>query len=64
MASASRTGRMGEVLVSHTVRDLAPTSAGVSLEDRGEQEPKGVGEPLRVWRVVRQKAQMPNGDET
>jgi class 3 adenylate cyclase len=42
----------GEVLVSHTVRDLARTSAGVAFEDRGEQALKGVGEPVRVWAVV------------
>ncbi len=41
----------GEVLVSHTVRDLARTSAGVTFEDRGEQALKGVGEPVRVWAV-------------
>jgi class 3 adenylate cyclase len=41
----------GEVLVSQTVRDLARTSAGVPFEDRGEQEVKGVGEPVRVWAV-------------
>ncbi len=42
----------GEVLVSETVRSLARTSAGVGFEDRGEQELKGVGEPVRVWAVV------------
>jgi class 3 adenylate cyclase len=42
----------GEVLVSDTVRSLARTSAGVSFEDRGEQTLKGVGEAVRVWRVV------------
>jgi class 3 adenylate cyclase len=41
----------GETLVSQTVRDLARTSAGVSFEDRGERELKGVGEPVRVWAV-------------
>jgi class 3 adenylate cyclase/pimeloyl-ACP methyl ester carboxylesterase len=41
----------GEVLVSETVRGLARTSAGVRFEDRGEQELRGVGEPLRVWAV-------------
>ncbi len=41
----------GEVLVSDIVRGLARTSAGVSFEDRGEQELKGVGEPVRVWVV-------------
>jgi class 3 adenylate cyclase len=41
----------GEVLVSETVRSLARTSAGVRFEDRGEQELKGVGEPVRVWAV-------------
>jgi class 3 adenylate cyclase len=43
----------GEVLVSQTVRDLARTSAGVTFEDRGDQELKGVGEAVRVWTVVR-----------
>ena len=41
----------GETLVSGTVRDLARTSAGVSFEDRGERELKGVGEPVRVYAV-------------
>jgi len=41
----------GETLVSATVRDLARTSAGVSFEDRGERELKGVGEPVRVFAV-------------
>ena len=44
----------GEVLVSQTVRDLARTSAGVSFEDRGERELKGVSEPVRVWAVREQ----------
>jgi class 3 adenylate cyclase len=41
----------GEVLVSETVRSLARTSAGVRFEERGEQELKGVGEKVRVWRI-------------
>ena len=41
----------GEVLVSDTVRGLARTSAGVSFEDRGEHELKGVGEPQRLFAV-------------
>ena len=41
----------GQVLVSETVRSLARTSAGVEFEDRGEQEMKGVGEPVRVYAV-------------
>jgi class 3 adenylate cyclase/mannose-6-phosphate isomerase-like protein (cupin superfamily) len=41
----------GETLVSATVRDLARTSAGVTFEDRGERELKGIGEPVRVWAV-------------
>ena len=45
----------GEVLVSQTVRELARTSAGVSFEDAGERELKGVGEPVRVWAVVEGK---------
>ena len=41
----------GELLVSQTVRELARTSAGVAFEDAGERTLKGVGEPMRVWRV-------------
>jgi adenylate cyclase len=41
----------GETLVSQTVRDLARTSAGVSFEDRGGRELKGVSEPVRVFAV-------------
>jgi len=40
-----------EVLVSDTVRSLARTSAGVSFEDRGEQELKGVADPQRLFAV-------------
>jgi adenylate cyclase len=42
----------GEVLVSDTVRSLGRTSAGVTFDDRGEHELKGVGEPQRLF-VVR-----------
>jgi class 3 adenylate cyclase len=42
----------GEVLVSDVVRGMARSSAGVQFEDRGEQEMKGVGEPVRVYAVV------------
>jgi class 3 adenylate cyclase len=41
----------GELLVSQTVRDLARTSAGVTFEDHGEQQLKGIDEPVRVWAV-------------
>jgi class 3 adenylate cyclase len=41
----------GEVLVSDILRGLARTSAGVTFEDRGERELKGVSEPVRVWAV-------------
>ncbi len=41
----------GEILVTATVRDLARTSAGVTFEDRGEQELKGVAEPVHVYAV-------------
>jgi len=41
----------GETLVSATVRDLARTSAGVSFEERGKRDLKGVGEPVRVFAV-------------
>ncbi|MEX1194129.1 MAG: adenylate/guanylate cyclase domain-containing protein [Dehalococcoidia bacterium] len=41
----------GEVLVSDTVRSLARTSAGVSFEDRGDHELKGIAEPVHVYEV-------------
>ncbi len=41
----------GEVLVSHTVRDLARTSSNVTFEDRGEHELKGVSDAVRVFAV-------------
>jgi class 3 adenylate cyclase len=50
-ARISGESEAGEVLVSDTVRGLARTSAGVSFEDRGERKLKGVGDPVRVWRV-------------
>lgn len=44
----------GEILVSDVVRGMARSSAGVEFDDRGEQEMKGVGEPVRVYAVRRQ----------
>jgi class 3 adenylate cyclase len=41
----------GEVLVSDVLRGLARTSAGVTFDDRGEHELKGVGEPQRLFAV-------------
>jgi class 3 adenylate cyclase len=41
----------GETLVSQTVRDLARTSAGVSFEDLGDRELKGVSDPVRLYEV-------------
>ena len=46
----------GEILVSDVVRGMARSSAGVEFEDRGEQEMKGVGEPVRVYAVRRTAA--------
>ena len=43
----------GEILVSDVVRGMARSSAGVEFEDRGEQEMKGVSEPVRVYAVRR-----------
>ena len=43
----------GEVLVSDTVRGLARTSAGVTFDDRGEHELKGIEGPQRLF-VVRE----------
>jgi class 3 adenylate cyclase len=42
----------GEVLVSDTVRGLARTSAGVSFENRGEHDLKGIAEPQRLFAVT------------
>ncbi len=50
-ARISDASAAGETLVSGTVRDLARTSAGVSFEDRGEHELKGVSEAVQVWAV-------------
>jgi pimeloyl-ACP methyl ester carboxylesterase/class 3 adenylate cyclase len=41
----------GEVIVSSTVRDLVAGS-GLSFEDRGERELRGVPEPWRVYAVT------------
>jgi len=41
----------GEVLVSDTVRGLARTSAGVTFDDLGEHELKGIAEPQRLFAV-------------
>jgi class 3 adenylate cyclase len=41
----------GEILVSDVVRGMARSSSGVEFADRGEQEMKGVGEPVRVYEV-------------
>ena len=41
----------GEILVSDIVRDLARTSAGVTFEDRGEHELKGIEDPVRLYEV-------------
>ena len=41
----------GEILVSDVVRGMARSSAGVTFDDRGEHEMKGVGEPVRVYAV-------------
>lgn len=40
-----------QILVSDVVRGMARSSAGVEFEDRGEQDMKGVGEPVRVYSV-------------
>jgi len=41
----------GEILVSDIVRGLARTSAGVTFEDRGERELKGVADAQRLYEV-------------
>jgi len=49
--SRARPFAPGEVLVSDTVRGLARTSAGVTFDDRGERDLKGVSEPVRLFAV-------------
>jgi class 3 adenylate cyclase/pimeloyl-ACP methyl ester carboxylesterase len=49
----------GEILVSATVRDLARTSAGVTFEDRGEHDVRGIADPVHVYAAL---AQPPNRD--
>jgi len=44
----------GEILVSATVRDLARTSAGVTFEDRGEHELRGIADAQRLFAVKEQ----------
>ena len=51
-ARISDASEAGETLVSGTVRELARTSAGVSFEDRGERDLKGVSDAVRVWAVA------------
>jgi class 3 adenylate cyclase/pimeloyl-ACP methyl ester carboxylesterase len=41
----------GEILVSDVVRGMGRSSAGVTFEDRGDQEIKGIGEPVRLYAV-------------
>jgi class 3 adenylate cyclase len=50
-ARISALAQPGEVLVSDVVRALARTSAGVTFDDRGTHELKGVDEPQRVFAV-------------
>jgi class 3 adenylate cyclase len=41
----------GEILVSDVVRGMARSSAGVEFDDRGEQDMKGIGDPVHVYAV-------------
>jgi class 3 adenylate cyclase len=40
----------GEVVVSNTVKDLV-VGSGISFEDRGEHELRGVPDRWRLWAV-------------
>jgi class 3 adenylate cyclase len=42
----------GEILVSATIRELARTSAGVTFDDRGKHQLKGVEDAVRVFAVL------------
>ncbi len=50
-ARVGAAARGGEVLVSNTVKDLV-VGSGISFEDRGEQELKGVPGAWRLWAVA------------
>jgi class 3 adenylate cyclase len=54
----------GEILVSDVVRGMARTSTGVTFQDRGEQEMKGVGDPVRVYAVGREDGSGRTGSST
>jgi class 3 adenylate cyclase len=51
-ARVSALSEPNEILVSQTVRELARTSAGVTFEDRGEHELKGVSDRVRVFAAL------------
>lgn len=51
-ARVCATALPAETLVSQTVRGVARTSAGVTFEDRGEHELRGVSEPQRLFAVL------------
>ena len=46
----------GEVLVSETVRSLAPRSAGARFEDWGRRKLKSVSDAVRLWAVIQGEA--------
>jgi class 3 adenylate cyclase len=50
-ARVGAAARGGEVLVSNTVKDLV-VGSGITFEDRGEQELKGVPGAWRLWAVA------------
>ena len=56
-ARVCATALPAETLVSQTVRGVARTSAGVTFEDRGEHELRGVSEPQRLFAVLTRAAQ-------
>jgi class 3 adenylate cyclase len=56
-ARVCATALPAETLVSQTVRGVARTSAGVTFEDRGEHELRGVSEPQRLFAVLTHSAQ-------
>ena len=49
-----------EVLVSRTVRDLVAGS-GLTFEDAGQHDLKGIPEPWQLYRLTRQAAASPVG---
>ena len=50
----------GGICISGTVYDQIKNKLGLSYEDLGEQMVKNITEPVRVWRISLEKAEVPS----